>query len=354
MIPFPLSHFHFFFVPFVEETFGSRSTASLLRCVFLFGLTALAGCNTNGNSPSAVGTIERDRIELIAEAQEPIVEIVAREGQRVKAGDVVLKLDEQRLDAEVMRAEGARDRAMARLAELERGPRHERIDEAKAAVAGAQGVLDRDRRELERAKSLSARGVASQADLDAARARYDDSLARRDRAVAELDALVTGTTAEELDQARAAVTEAQGALQEIRIRHDRLTVQAPVNGVIDTIPFKLGDRPPAGAAVAVMLTDGAPYARVYVPEALRVRVKPGVEAKVRIDGVPQPFVGRVRMVSGEATFTPFFALTEKDRGRLAYLAEVDLIEARARDLPTGIPAEAQFDINGESEEPADA
>jgi HlyD family secretion protein len=309
--------------------------------LLLIGLMVLASCS-GGDDLSAVGTIERDRVELVAEAQEPIVELVAREGQRVAAGDIVLKLDAQRLDAEVMRAEGARDRAMARLAELERGPRHQRIDEAKAAVAGAQGVLDRDRRELERAKSLIARGVASQADLDAARARYDDSLSRRDRGAAELDALLAGTTAEELDQARATVTEAQGALQAVRIRRDRLTVQAPVDGVVDTIPFQRGDRPPAGAVVTVMLTEGAPYARVYIPQALRVLVKPGVEATVRVDGVAEPFLGRVRMVSGEATFTPFFALTERDRGRLTYLAELDLIEARARDLPTGIPAEAQF------------
>jgi HlyD family secretion protein len=326
------------------------ATANALRIV---ASMTLAGCGVGDSTPFAVGTIERDRVELIAEAQEPIVEILVREGQHVTAGDIVLKLEEQRLDAEVMRSEGARDRAMARLAELERGPRHERIDEAKAAVSGAQGVLDRDQRELQRATSLSDRGVASQADLDAARARYRDSLSRRDRAVAELDALVTGTTTEELEQARAAVTEAQGALQAIRISRDRLTVRAPVDGVVDTIPFKLGDRPPPGAVVAVMLTDGAPYARVYVPEAVRVQVLPGVKAMVRVDGVPQPFVGRVRMVSGEATFTPFFALTEKDRGRLAYVAELDLTEPRARDLPTGIPAEARFGTNGEGEKQSD-
>jgi HlyD family secretion protein len=331
-------------------TLFSRGLITLPVASQVFVFIALAiwpGCHDGDGTPVAVGTIERDRVELIAEAQEPIVEILIREGQQVSAGDIVLKLDEHRFDAEVMRAEGARDRTMARLAELERGPRHERIDEAKAAVAGAQGVLDRDRRELERAKTLSDRGVASQADLDTARARRDDSLSRRDRAVAELDALVTGTTAEELDQARAAVTEAQGALQAVRIRRDRLTVRAPVDGVVDTIPFKLGDRPPPGAVVAVMLANGAPYARVYVPEAVRVEVRPGGKALVRVDGVARPFVGRVRMVSGEATFTPFFALTEKDRGRLAYVAELDLTEARAHDLPTGIPAEARFEANGE-------
>jgi HlyD family secretion protein len=59
------------------------------------------------------------------------------------------------------------------------------------------------------------------------------------------------------------------------------------------------------------------------------------------------------MVSGEETFTPFFALTEKDRGRLAYVAELDLTEARAHDLPTGIPAEARFETNDDREVASD-
>ena len=52
--------------------------------------------------------------------------------------------------------------------------------------------------------------------------------------------------------------------------------------------------------------------------------------------------GRVRTVSSEAVFTPFFALTERDRGRLSYLAEVDLVEPRAAELPTGLPVEVRF------------
>ena len=103
---------------------------------------------------------------------------------------------------------------------------------------------------------------------------------------------------------------------------------------------------PQGAVVAVMLAEGAPYARVFVPEPIRVRVRPGTPARVRIDGIDRSFAARVRTVSHEATFTPYYALTERDRGRLVYLAEVDLSEAEARELPTGIPVEVTFEISG--------
>ncbi len=301
-----------------------------------------AACQSGADNVVAVGTIERDRIELIAEVSEPIVAVDVLEGTAVTAGDVILRLDARRMTAEVERAEGARDRAMARLAELERGPRSERIGEARAAVQGFKGVLARDRRELERARSLIEQGVMSRSGVDAAQAAFDNSLAQYERAKAELEALETGTTPEELAQARAAVAEAQGGLDAARIRQERMTVRAPVDGKVDALPFELGEQPPVGATVAVMLAGTAPFARVYVPEPIRARVEVGSAAAVSIDGLERPFSARVRTVADDPVFTPFFALTEKDRGRLAYLAELDLIEARARNLPSGVPVEADF------------
>ncbi len=65
----------------------------------------------------------------------------------------------------------------------------------------------------------------------------------------------------------------------------------------------------------------------------------GLEVTVRIDGFEETFAGRVRSVSHDAVFTPYYALTERDRSRLSYLAEVELLDPKARDLPTGIPVE---------------
>jgi HlyD family secretion protein len=75
-------------------------------------------------------------------------------------------------------------------------------------------------------------------------------------------------------------------------------------------------------------------------------VRAGGAASVHVDGMERAFGARVRTVANEATFTPFFALTEEDRGRLVYLAEVDLVDPEAHDLPTGVPVEASFDLGG--------
>jgi len=112
--------------------------------------------------------------------------------------------------------------------------------------------------------------------------------------------------------------------------------------VIEALPFKLGERPPAGAAVVVMLAEGAPYARVYVPQPVRSQIKAGMAAQVHVDGFAEPFSGEVRFISADAAFTPYYALTQKDRSRLSYLTEVVLTEPRAAALPTGITVEVGF------------
>ena len=97
-----------------------------------------------------------------------------------------------------------------------------------------------------------------------------------------------------------------------------------------------------GATVAVLLADGLPYARVHIPAAIRAGVQPGTRALLRVDGIDRTFEGRVRHVSGEAAFTPYFALTRRDRGRLSYAAEIDFSEDAAAALPSGVPVEVSF------------
>ena len=84
----------------------------------------------------------------------------------------------------------------------------------------------------------------------------------------------------------------------------------------------------------VLLAGERPHARVYVPEPLRAAVHVGMDARIQVDGIPEPFVGRVRTIASEASFTPYFSLTERDRSRLAYVAEIDLSDPRAGELPT--------------------
>ncbi|HZF26601.1 MAG TPA: HlyD family efflux transporter periplasmic adaptor subunit [Steroidobacteraceae bacterium] len=305
-------------------------------------LLALVGCNGSQTPDVALGTLERDRLELPAEAHEPIVEVHAREGDHVTAGQVLLRLDDANGTAQVASLKAQASGAQHRLDELIRGPRAEDILEARARLAGAEAQLESESKEYERVREMVARKLTSQSSLDRQRAARDSAEASRKAANAQLTLLLKGTRIEELDQARDALAQAQAQLQQAELSAQRLTVKAPRAGIVEALPFKLGDRPPAGDPVVVMLADGTTYARVYVPEPIRAQVRPDAPASVHIDGMAQPYEGRVRYISNEATFTPYFALTQKDRSRLSYLAHVDLMGPQAATLPVGIPVEVRF------------
>ncbi|MGW8369025.1 MAG: HlyD family secretion protein [Gammaproteobacteria bacterium] len=302
----------------------------------------LASCGEDRADLVAVGTLERDRIEIVAEAWETLTAIEVSEGDHVIVNQVIARQDTARAEAKADQLAAALERSRQRLAELERGPREEAIDEARARLRGAEGRLAADERELERIAGIVARGLGSESDLDEARARRDVSEASFDEARWQLATLVDGATVEELEQARAAVAEAQAALEEQRLTLDRMVIRATRDGMIDAIPVEPGDRPRAGDIVAILLTDDAPYARVYVPAPLRARVRTGSDAEIMVESLDGVFHGRIRTIATEAAFTPYFALTERDRSRLTYLAEVTLTDPKARDLPTGFPVEVRF------------
>jgi HlyD family secretion protein len=322
---------------------AEKGTARRPCILVALALAALAsGCR--GQPPlDAVGTLERDRIELIAQSSDPIAEIAVREGESVLPDQLVLRLDSARLDARVEQARALHEQAQARLAEVERGPRSERIAQARARLSAAKSQVETMRREIERIRVLAAQDFASRSRLEQLENQGADARARRDDAQAELDTLVRGSTREEIDQARGALAAARATLAEVEVDRARMDVRAPSAGVIDALPFELGERPPAGAVVAVVLASSAPYARVYVPESVRARLTPGTRATIRVDGHAQPFEGSLRTVAAEASFTPYFALTRYDRGHLSYLAEIDVQGAAGQTLPTGVPVEVVFE-----------
>ena len=312
--------------------------------VILAGIL-LAGCAPDTDRV-LLGTLERDRIELVAESNEPIIEIMVREGDRVTKGQALARLDPSATDARLAQARAAVAQAEGLLAERVTGPRREEILAARARLAGAQARLEAADKEYQRIAELVDRKLLPQNDLDRQRAARDGALAERDAAREDLLALERGTRSEVLDQAQAALAAATAQLAELEISRGRLDLTAPRDGIVDALPYKLGDRPPRGAPVVVMLADGAPHARVFVPEPVRAGVQPGTEATVRIDGTGRDWKGRVRYVSTDAAFTPYYALNERDRSRLSFLAEVELVEPEAATLPAGMPVEVEIPAGG--------
>jgi HlyD family secretion protein len=300
----------------------------------------LAACEP-ASAPAMLGTLERDRLELIAQAQEEIKTMHVREGARVAQGDTLVELDSTAIDAQLAQARARASEARARLAELEHGPRAEQIAAARAQLAEDEARVVVETKEYDRQLDLVKRKLVSQSNVDRQRAARDGAIAARRRSAAQLEELETGTRSEQVDQARENVASSDAAVQSLEIDAARLVIRAPRKGFIDALPYKLGERPPQGAPVVVMLADDAPYARVYLPEPLFSQMHVGDDVSVQIDGADHAYAGRVRFLSAQAAFTPYYALTQRDRSRLSYLMEVTLTEPAAKELPTGVPVEVR-------------
>jgi len=312
-----------------------------IRLLLIFTPLLLAACDSDGDKFRIVGELASDRIELTAEAAEPITEILVAEGQQVTQGQILLRQDARRASARLAEAEAFVRQAQARLDELVRGPRSEQIAAGRANVDGAVNELEFRQAEYERIKEIHARQLATPNLLDRAQASLDAAIANDEVRRAELQAMLTGTTVEELAQAEQSVQQAAARRDLLAIDLARHETLAPVDGVVDSRLFELGERPAPGQPMLILLPGEQPHARVYVPEEFRVKLRAGSTVKVFVDGLDEPLPGRVRWIASEAMFTPYFALTERDRGHLTYQAKID-IDIDGDRLPDGIPVEVEL------------
>ena len=168
----------------------------------------------------------------------------------------------------------------------------------------------------------------------------DSARAARDAARARYELLQQGTRTEQVAAARAAVQRATAALDEVETVASRHTVTAPRAALVEALPYKLGERPPPADRSRSCSRTARRYAR-----SLRARAvadagsSPAPASKRPSMAARSASGGTVRYVSAEAAFTPYYALTQKDRSRLAYLAEITLDDPAAQALPAGMPVQ---------------
>lgn len=286
--------------------------------------------------PQALGTLEYDRISLPAVAAERIVAMDVHEGQRVHKGQTLAQLDPAQTQAELQAAEAQVRQQQALLDERIKGPREEDIAQARARLGSARAQQREARAYYARMKLLRGSGAIAQDDLDRARAAAGAADGEADAARAALDVLLHGTRAEQIAQTRATLAAAREQVRVQRVRLRKLRVVAPRDGVVDSIPYRLGDQAPVGAPLLIVLVGKAPYARVYLPAALRARLHDGDVVQVQVEGLRRTYRGHVRTIRREPAFTPYYALSGDDATRLSYLAQVQLGDDGAH-LPAGLP-----------------
>lgn len=223
----------------------------------------------------AVGQLESDRIELVAEYAEPIVTIEVTECDAVAQGAIMLMQSTERVDIQLAEALANVERLQNLLQEQLNGLIPERFAVVKNSLLEATVERDFRERELQRLSSLRSQNLTSVESVDNAQRLLDTSEARVENINAQLAELEAGTRAEQVAQIRSQIQQAEAQVAALKLNCSRLQLAAPLDVMVDSLPFEIGERPRQGDVVAVLLAGAQPHARLYIPESVRASIQPG-------------------------------------------------------------------------------
>lgn len=370
---------------------------------------ALALWLRRGGSAAGVirisGNIELTEVHISFKIPGRLVERFVDEGQSVRKGMLVARLDRDQLLSQRAReqaglaaaesalaqlltaielqretvegelaARGAElAQAEARLRELETGSRPQEIQEARAAAEAARAEHERARKDWERAQLLFRNDDISAAQHDQFRAAFERASAALRQAEQRLSLVEEGPRKETVEQARAQVARARAALRlaeagriELRRREQEVALRraeiararaqlavteaqlrdaeaiSPVDGVVLVKSAEPGETVAAGTTVLTIGDIERPWLRAYVGERDLGRVKLGQRVRVTTDSYPgKVYWGRVSFIAAQAEFTPKEIQTPEERVKLVYRIKVDLPNPR-RELKSNMPADAEI------------
>ena len=172
------------------------------------------------------------KIELAAKVIGKVRWIGVDKGDRVKEGDMVVRLEDDEYRAQLDQAKGSLANLVAHLAELEHGSRPEEIAQSLANLNQGKADLENARVSLERTRKLVAQTVMSQQNLDDAQARYDSAFAKVNSLQKAYDLVRIGPRQEEIDAMRGQVEQARGAVSYAETNLSNTIIRAPVTGTI--------------------------------------------------------------------------------------------------------------------------
>ena len=272
------------------------------------------------------GRIEADEIDIDTKFAGRIAEMLADEGDMVKAGQVVARMDTQDLTASLKRSEALVQQAQRT------------IDEADANVVQQKSHVLLAKQELDRTAQLVKKGFATNELLDQRQQQLDGANA----ALSAAQAKVVGSQ-NALDAATHDVE-----LYKVYIADN--TLVAPRDGRIQYRVANIGEVLPAGGKVLTMLDIAYVYMDIYLPTAEAGKTKVGTDARIVLDAYPNISIpAKISFVATQAQFTPKTVETQSERDKLMFRVRVkidpDLLRPRAEKVRSGLPGVAYVKLD---------
>jgi HlyD family secretion protein len=313
--------------PFSLWTFLLAAMALVICC---------AGCEKRDPNRFQ-GYIEGEFVYVAAPYAGELKSLAVRRGDQVKEGTELFALESAPQYA--MRDEAQRRLAqlLATLEDLRKGRRPTEIESLEAQLAQAKAALVRSELEFDRMEKLVERNAVSREQFDTAKSVRDQDRAR----VAQLEAdLRTARLGSREDQIRAAeeLVEAQRAvLAKAEWDLSQMSQSATQAGLVFDTLYRPGEWVAAGRPVVMLLPPENIRARAFLPEKEIGRVQVGDRVEVRVDGVAEPFVGKVSYISPKAEYTPPVIYSRETRSKLVFMIEATFDREAGEKLHPGQP-----------------
>ena len=284
------------------------------------------------------GNVDVREITLAFRGSDRIAELTAEEGDAVKKGQRLGRLEDEELRLFLAKTKAQVEAQRAAVDMLYHGSRSEDIAAAEGALLAAEAraafAADVARR---RQAIYDEVGGVSRQELESARTQADEADGALQRARETYEKAVAGPRAEEVTagEAQLAALQSEAARQEYLLAQTELI--APADGIIRTRLREVGDMASPALPVYTLSLLDKKWVRVYVGEAALGRIREGQSARLYIDSFPdQPIDGQVGYISSTAEFTPKTVQTEELRTALVYEVRVYAADPENR-LRMGMP-----------------
>jgi len=342
------------------------------------------------------------QVDLAFQVSGQVAEILVEEGQVVKAGQPLVRLDVKSLELQVAQAEANLTAAEAQLQKLLKGPSEAELEAAKAAVRSAQAAYEAAKAQvamqnkdlrlaeinLEKAKSALEQAQAAydrvahmpnvamlpqslqlqQATLDyeAAKLNYEKVLASLNdtalqsayaqlaQAKAQLESLENTPSEEDIEISRAQVRQAEVALEQAKLNLERATLKAPFDGFVESINVEIGQTVNAGLPAVTLVNLSSLEVKADLVEVDVAKVKEGQEVRITFDALPDRTyrgvvrrIGRVgSVVQGVVLFPVMVSIENPDDDiRVGMTANLEIVVGKVENALL-VPASAIRSVKG--------
>jgi len=275
---------------------------------------------------SGNGRIEAKLADVAAKEPLRVKEVLVEEGDLVKPGQILVRLDTVTLDAQL--AEANAQVAAAK----------EKLAVAEAAIRRTQSQIHLAKIEADRSQKMLAENAASQREVDVRTTQVETTTA----SLAETQA--------QLQTAKQEVEVAQANVATIQTRIDDATLKSPVLG---RVLYRLAEPGevlgPGGKALTLVNLEDV-YMEIFLPSAQAAAVKVGAEGRITVDYEPnRSAIGYVSFVSPEAQFTPKEVETKSEREKLMFRVKIQvpktLVAHYIQHIKTGVRGVGYVKVN---------